>query len=153
MFFRSIDSPPGGLQSLASQIYGTDKIQHLALSFESNSLSLRLEWKRTLATHFPNLKTLTWMLGGKDQSWVEDKEIVLRDLEEWYTDGRERQMLVESTYLLDVSEVGKYMSGGVFDRKIRRRGKPKQTPWGVKEEWKWATEWEGLNVRVAAWSK
>lgn len=112
-----------------------------------------MEWKRILVTRFPKLKTLTWMLGGKDQSWIEDREIVLRDLEEWYADGREREMLVESTYLLDVSEVGKYMSGNVFDMKIRGRGKPKQVHWGVKPGWKGTTDWKGLNVRVVAWLK
>lgn len=39
---------------------------------------------------FQDLKTLKFLVGGRDQSWTEEGEIELRDVEEWFVDGRDR---------------------------------------------------------------
>lgn len=86
---------------------------------------------------FRDLKTLTFLVGSKEQSWVEDGEIELRDVEEWFADGRDRMVKVDK-WLLDVSEVGPFLSGVNFEERMRGS---------------WDDEWEGINVRVAAWKK
>lgn len=136
IFFRSLDRPQGGLQSLACSVAGFENIQHLALPLPSNGLSLRNEWRMCLGL-FRDLKTLTFLVGSKEQSWVEDGEIELRDVEEWFADGRDRMVKVDK-WLLDVSEVGPFLSGVNFEERMRGS---------------WDDEWEGINVRVAAWKK
>lgn len=147
IFLRSIDYQGNVARLPVRQFYGIEKIRHLALCFPSSSLPLRDEWKHILASRFENLKTLTFMLGSRDQSWVDEGEIVLRDLEEWFLDSRSREYWVNG-WLLDISEVGKAISGESFDKRIRGKIRSeKRTRWtGVKE-------WEGINVRVVAWSK
>ncbi|KUJ14164.1 uncharacterized protein LY89DRAFT_751893 [Mollisia scopiformis] len=152
IFLRSIDKHGDFPQLPTSHFRGLDKIQHLALCLHRTSLTLHNSWKNVLVSQFVNLKTLSFMLGGQDQSWVDDGQIVLRDLEEWFLDGRPRQMRVDD-WLLDISEVGQYLSGGMFDNGIKSRSRPKQMTWGMKPGWVRADHWEGLNVRVVAWSK
>lgn len=84
------------------------------------------------------------MLGGRDQGWVEDGEIELRDLEEWFADGREREYKVRD-WVLDVGEVASFLGGQYFVEWGRDRGWSKGMTW--------AKDWEGVNVRVVAWKK
>jgi hypothetical protein len=77
------------------------------------------------------------LVGGKDQSWLQDGEIELRQVEEWYADGRERKMKCDR-WLLDVNEVGPFLSGQCFEQRMRGS---------------WDGEWRGINVRVVAWKK
>lgn len=86
---------------------------------------------------FRDLKTLTLLVGGKDQSWFSQEEIELRAAEEWFVDGRERQIKVDR-WLLDVNEVGRFLSGACFEQRMRGS---------------WDEEWEGISVRVVAWRK
>lgn len=136
VFFRSMDRPQGGLQSLACNLAGFENVRHLALPLPSNSLPLRNEWKMCLSL-FRDLQTLTFLVGCKEQTWVEDEEIELRDVEEWFLDGRERRVKVDK-WLLDVSEVGRFLSGLNFEQRMRGS---------------WDEDWKGINVRVVAWRK
>jgi hypothetical protein len=136
VFFRSMDRPQGGLQSLACNLAGFENIRHLALPLPSNGLPLRNEWKMCLSL-FRDLQTLTFLVGCKEQAWVEDEEIELRDVDEWFLDGRERRVKVDK-WLLDVSEVGRFLSGLNFEQRMRGS---------------WDEDWKGINVRVVAWRK
>jgi len=136
IFFRSLDRPQGGLQSLARSVSGFDKIQHLALPLPPRGLPLKDDWKNCLAL-FRDLQTLTFLVGGKDQSWDGEQEVELRDLEEWFLDGRERRVRIEG-WKLDAGQVGRYLGGACFEARMRGR---------------WDEEWRGVNVRCVAWRK
>jgi len=83
------------------------------------------------------LKTLTLLVGEKEKSWKGEKWIQLRDVEEWFSDGRQREVSCEGL-TLDVADLGTFMSG---------------------ERWIWfvcfgsGVEWAGIHVRVAAWKR
>ena len=136
LFFRSLDRPKGGLQSMACSLAGFEAIQHLALPLPSRGLALRNEWKMCLGL-FRDLRTLTFMVGSKEQSWIDEDEIELRDVEEWFVDGRERMLKVDK-WLLDVSEVGLFLSGENFEQRMRGS---------------FDGDWGGINVRLVAWKK
>ena len=136
IFFRSLDRPQGGLQSLACNLAGFENIRHLALPLPTSGLPLRNEWKMCLSL-FRNLETLTFMVGCNEHSWLGDEEIELRDAEEWYQDGRARTVKVDK-WLLDVSEVGPFLSSLNFEQRMRGS---------------WDEDWKGINVRVVAWRK
>jgi len=136
VFFRSLDRPQGGLQGLACSIFGFENIQHLALPLKATGLPLRNEWKMNLAL-FRDLKTLTFLVGGKDQTWFGDSEIELRDAGEWFADGRERTVKCD-IWRLDVDEIGRFLSGQCFEERMKGS---------------WDDEWQGINVRVVAWKK
>lgn len=136
IFFRSLDRPQGGLQSLACSVTGFENIQHLALPLQKSGLPLRNEWKMCLGL-FRDLKTLTFLVGGKDQSWVGEEEIELRNIEEWFVDGRERMMKCDG-WSLDVAEIGRFLSGANFEERMKGS---------------WDDEWNGVNARVVAWKK
>jgi hypothetical protein len=136
VFFRSMDRRQGGLQSLACNLAGFENIKHLALPLPTSGLPLRNEWKMCLSL-FRNLETLTFMVGCKEHSWLGEDEIELRDAEEWYQDGRARTVKVDK-WLLDVSEVGPFLSGLNFEQRMRGS---------------WDEDWKGINVRVVAWRK
>ena len=121
---------------MACSIAGFENIQHLALPLHGSGLPLKNEWKMCLGL-FRNLKTLTFMVGGKDQSWFGENDIELRDVEEWYMDGRPREIKIDR-WLMNVNEVGRFLSGICFEQRMRGS---------------WNEEWEGLNVRVVAWKK
>jgi len=77
------------------------------------------------------------MVGGRDQSWLSEEEIELRDVEEWFADGRDRTVKVER-WLLDVTEIGKFLGGAKFEARMRGS---------------WDDGWQGINVRCVAWKK
>lgn len=83
-----------------------------------------------------NLKTLTFMVGGRDQTWAGEGEIELRHVEEWLLDGRERTVGVEG-WKIDMKHVGKVIGGRLFEERMKGR----------------TGEWTGVSVRVVAWSK
>jgi hypothetical protein len=136
VFFRSLDKPQGGLQSIACGVSGFENIQHLALPLQPSGLPLKNDWKMCLGL-FRDLKTLTFLVGGKDQSWIDEEEIELRDIEEWYSDGRDRLIKVDK-WLLDIGEIGEFLSSVCFEQRMKGS---------------WDDEWLSVNVRVVAWAK
>lgn len=150
IFFRSLDRPAGGLLSLCRNVRGFERIRHLALLLPKTGLPLKNEWRACIGA-LRDLKTLTYLVGGGDQRWgFEGKEvgdgvvgegegeIELRDVEEWFCDGRDRMVKVDG-WTLDVQEVGRYLGGKCFESRM--------------VEWAWSGCWEGINVRVVAWRK
>lgn len=52
------------------------------------------------------LKTLTFMLGSKEKSWRgTQRGIELRDMEQWFVDGRSRDVFRGNGGMIDVKEV------------------------------------------------
>lgn len=143
VFIRPIDIHMDG-SGLPLYLNGLRKIRHLALCINHKSSFPDL-WMRDLALYFGCLKTLTFMLGGKDQSWSGDGEIILRDPEEWLLDGRPREVWFNQWWI-DFNQLGSYMSGELFDERIRRRAL-------YRGSWRDVDGWKGINVRVVAWIK
>jgi len=79
-----------------TRMQNTDKIQRLALSFLDAGWSLRRNWKLDLKS-MESLKTLTLMMSGRGNTWVREKEIELRDLEE-----RKRSNVIMTSFTIDV---------------------------------------------------
>jgi hypothetical protein len=95
-----------------------------------------------------NLETLTLVVGEKEKSWVRDRYVELRNVEEWLADGRERIVCCEG-FWLDTVEVGRYLSGQLFDEGMRAR----PSSWlGALPPMNYAA-WKGVNVRVVAWKR
>jgi hypothetical protein len=106
IFFRPLGrSPNDGLKCLRDRI-AVSKIQHLALLLPPNGMPMRGQWRKS-SHDFEDLKTLTFMLGGRDQSWMGEGEIELRELEEWFLDGRTREYKVRE-WIFDVDEVARF---------------------------------------------
>jgi hypothetical protein len=85
------------------------------------------------------LKTVTFMIGSKEKSWKGSQSIELRDVEQWYVDGRSRDILCGSTRV-DVRDVGTFMTS-----LPQKRVPLWLTPGTTKER--------AINVRVVAWKK
>jgi hypothetical protein len=64
----------------------------------------------------------------------------LRDIEEWFTDGRSRTYNC-SGQMMDIEDVVKYLNGRRFEERIRR-------PANIS-----IPGFRGINVRAVAWKK
>lgn len=87
-----------------------------------------------------DLKTLTYVVGDMNQ-WVGFRYAKLRDVEEWFVDGRDTRCLDCDFLCLDVKELGGYLSGSKFEKRVKA-----SHGWRFGDE-----EWKGINVRVVAW--
>ncbi|KAG9248519.1 hypothetical protein BJ878DRAFT_476376 [Calycina marina] len=103
IFFRPLNGRRSGIRCLTLNVSGFRNIQHLALPLPANGFTLRSEWNERLS-EFRDLKTLTLMVGGRDQSWFGHDEIELRGTKEWYADGRDRTVNCDKR-LWDVDEI------------------------------------------------
>jgi len=56
----------------------------------------------------PALKTITLMIGSKEKSWKRGGLIELRDLEQWFVDGRERNVQ-HGGVVMDIGDVARYL--------------------------------------------
>jgi hypothetical protein len=139
IFHRSLDTPSAGLLALSLNMHNSDKIQHLALPLPTAGWGLYDQWKMAFV-RMKSLKTLTLMVGGSDNSWLGRHNIVLRDVEEWFADGRSRTYSCGGR-MMDIEDVVKYLSGRRFEEMIRR-------PANIS-----VPEFRGINVRAVAWKK
>jgi hypothetical protein len=105
-----------GTSSIPYMIDGINAIQHLAIALKDRGLPSPREWRRLLVT-LKELKTVTFLLGCEEKSWSDKKHIELRDLEEWYVDGRDRLISCYTGEKIDVRTVGSYMTRREFHRK------------------------------------
>jgi len=80
------------------------------------------------------------MVGGRDNSWLGRRGIVLRGVEEWFADGRARTYNCGG-WKMDIEDVVKYLSGRIFEEMMRR-------PAHVS-----IPGFRGINVRAVAWTK
>jgi hypothetical protein len=140
IFFRSLDQPfgKGGLLELSHHVNNVEWIQHLAVPLCSAYLPPNNEWKRAIA-NMRDLKTLTYVVGDMNQ-WVGCRYAKLRDVEEWFVDGRDTRCLECDFLCLDVKELGRYLSGRKFEQRVK-----------ASHGWRFGDEWKGINVRVVAW--
>jgi hypothetical protein len=90
--------------------------------------------------HMKSLKILTLMVGGRENSWLGRHNIVLRDVEEWFADGRSRTYNCGGQ-MMDIEDVVKYLNGRRFEERIRR-------PTNIS-----IPRFRGINVRAVAWKK
>jgi hypothetical protein len=146
IFFRSLDRKASdGFESLRHHVSNISGIQHLALSLPPRGLSKQDEWYRVLHG-YKILKTLTFLVGSREQSWLEEGEIELRDVEEWLVDGRERLIRMRNL-LFDVGdELGRFMMGPWLLVGVRAMGWFDGMYSG--KDWEWMP-----NFRVVAWRK
>jgi hypothetical protein len=148
IFFRSLDYLPNELGCL-HQINGINTIQNLAIPMElRKGIPSMLEWHGILSS-MPELKTLTFMVGSKEKSWKgSQRSIELRDVEQWFVDGRSRAVRRGNGGAIDVMDVESYLTGliplppyaYVVDR-TGRRSRRRSPAMRV------------VNVRVVAWKR
>lgn len=82
--------------TLWSTFRGLHRIEHLAIPLDlKRPIPHSIQWISDMSDRFfLNLKTLTFMLGCEEKSWLGDASIELRDLEQWCMDGRRRTVKV-----------------------------------------------------------
>lgn len=62
----------------------------------------------------PELKTVTFMVGSKEKSYRgTQRSIELRDVEQWFVDGRSRDIHKGDGGTIDVDDVGSYLKNQV----------------------------------------
>ncbi|KAE8447652.1 hypothetical protein EG329_010623 [Mollisiaceae sp. DMI_Dod_QoI] len=121
VFFRPlISSLNNSAWDLISQFRGLSQLEHIAIP---------LDLKMPVETHGPlnyenlfrgfnHLKTLTFMLGCTEKSWSGDASIELRDLEQWFVDGRNRKITTERGVSVDVSELARLLGTQISVRVV-----------------------------------
>jgi hypothetical protein len=141
IFFRSLNYPLVDLGSFVNEIIGIATIQHLAVPLEQKGLPSRDEWQLILWS-MKALKTLTFMVGSKEKCWQgSQRGIELRDFEQWYVDGRSREINCRgSGGRIDVRDVGTFMTSPPY---VKVPGYVPGTPFQIR----------GVNVRVVAWKR
>ncbi|KAF8853337.1 hypothetical protein BDZ45DRAFT_79870 [Acephala macrosclerotiorum] len=95
LFFRPMDhSLENRVITLWSAFRGLHRIEHIAIPLDlKRPIPHSAQWISDMSDRFfLNLKTLTFMLGCEEKSWLGDASIELRDLEQWCMDGRKRTM-------------------------------------------------------------
>jgi len=114
VFLRSFG---GSLYDFAVRCTDFHGLRHLALPFSGMLLGPRRELKAVLR-RFPELETLTLVVGSgalgfaRGETWVQ-----LRDVEEWFADGRERMAKLYGDLEMDVGVVAKWL-----ERRLRLVG-------------------------------
>jgi hypothetical protein len=141
IFLRSLDNyKQNDLGSFIGRFDGMETIQHLAIPLEQRGIPSRREWQRILGS-MQALKTLTFMVGSKEKTWRgSHRGIELRDVEQWFVDGRDRDVCRGNGGKVDVKDVESYMKsstaviGSVYHIGSRSRNRV-------------------VNVRVVAWKR
>jgi hypothetical protein len=141
IFLRSLDNyRANDLGSIIDRFHGIHNIQHLAVPLEQKGIPTRKEWHKILNS-MPVLKTLTFMLGSKEKSWRgTQRGIELRDFEQWFVDGRSRDVCRGNGGKVDVKDVESHMRtttaaiGGLYEFGSKARNRT-------------------VNVRVVAWKR
>lgn len=124
--------------SLSRNVKNANKIKHLALSIPEAGWSLHSSWMKSLAS-MANLRTLTLMVGGRENTWLGRQEIELRDVEEWFADGRTRTYKCDR-WMMDIADVVRYLGGKVFEARLRGPAQAHKPDFQI-------------NVRAVAWKK
>ncbi|KAE9381824.1 hypothetical protein N431DRAFT_491131 [Stipitochalara longipes BDJ] len=141
IFLRSLDTFPNELHTLMHDIQGIGSIQHLALPLEKGCwLPLNGIWHHILSS-MPELKTVTFMIGSKEKTWKgSQRTIELRDVEQWFMDGRCRDVGHGDGSAIDVNEVGSRMR--TLTATTSRRYSPRYRSLAC-----------AINFRVVAWKR
>lgn len=148
LFFRPMDhSLDNRVQALSLAFLGLHQIEHLAIPLDiKRPIPHSIQWASDMSDRFClKLKTLTFMLGCEEKSWLGDASIELRDLEQWCVDGRRRMVKInyagwvqlhEDRSPFDISELSGRMVAE--DERRYRRVRAGRKP---------------LKVRVVAWKR
>lgn len=97
IFFRPMDySMNNRLRSIPPNFGGhLICIEHVAIPLDlKKPTPCALYWTHDIRA-FPKLKTLTFMLGCAEKSWIGDPLIELREMEHWFADGRKRTLDID----------------------------------------------------------
>ncbi|KUJ23989.1 uncharacterized protein LY89DRAFT_679252 [Mollisia scopiformis] len=135
IFFRPMDHSLGNsLRSLPSNFRGhIVRIQHIAIPLDLKKGVSSTRWWASELVAFPKLKTLTFMLGCTEKSWTGDRSIELRDMEQWFVDGRKRTVEIDLEWpsermwqkrnagVVDVSELPAFVARAVPHRQLAVR--------------------------------
>jgi len=110
IFLRSLDTSANELHNMMHDIEGIDCIQHLALPLKRGRwFPSQGTWHHVLS-FMRQLKTVTFMIGSSEKTWKGIQQTIeLRDLEEWFMDGRCRDVGKGEGYVIDVSDVASRM--------------------------------------------
>ena len=127
------------------QINGMDVIQHLAIPLElQKGIPSKQQWHDILTT-MKGLKTVTFMVGSKEKSWRgTQRSIELRDMDQWFVDGRSREVLRGDGGTIDIKDMESYLKDPAAFTSFagsparRRLGRPASRV---------------INVRVVAWKR
>ena len=109
-----------------------------------------------------SLKTLTLMIGCEEKSWRAGKWVELRDLEEWYVDGRARKVELRGKWdssgydtlypygsfrqMVDISKLAEmYMHSTVFES-------GRNVPADIRRVAGWKNP-KAVNLRIVAWKR
>ena len=110
VFLRSLDAPANELHTLMHDIEGIEHIQHLALPLEKGRWHPSQGVWHHILSSMRELKTVTFMIGSTEKTWRGSRQTIeLRDVEQWFMDGRCRDVGIEDGHAIDVSEVGSRM--------------------------------------------
>jgi hypothetical protein len=131
---------------------GMSSLQHIAIPLDlKRSVSRHLFWPNDFY-YFPKLKTLTFMLGCAEKTWRGDPSIELRDMEEWFADGRQRTVLVAG-YFMQLPHDGEgYAKTGQMSERWRDRCRRDIADLAKILE-RFAGPHRNLAVRVVAWKR
>lgn len=140
IFLRTLDNANFSLGTSGWRMKGVELIQHLAVPLDSKKgLPSRTEWGNMLL-ELRALKTITFLIGCEEKSWKGERPIELRDMEQWFVDGRYR-LVRNGRERMDIADVPAYLMGKDFSR---RPPGPEARP---------GTAPKIVNVRVVAWKR
>jgi hypothetical protein len=140
VFLRPLDYQPNELWDFISKIDYINTIQHLALPLEQQGVPSRKKMHDILAA-MSALKTLTFMIGSKEKSWRgTQRGVELRDVEQWFVDGRSRDVFRGNGGMIDVKDVESFYARPFGMRSHINVPRPRM--WN-----------RVINVRVVAWKR
>jgi hypothetical protein len=161
IFFRSLGSPLEFPSYLQNHFLYMSKIQHIAfpLNLKRVPLPRNFAW---ILNAMRSLKTLTLMIGCEEKSWRAGKWVELRDLEEWYVDGRARKVELGGKWdpsgydtlyppgyfgqMVDISKLAEmYMHSAVFESS-------RNAPGDIRRVAGWKDP-KAVNLRIVAWKR
>ena len=155
------DHDLGPFNGLTSDVYNKSKIRHLAIPFPEKGLPASHGWKKAIS-YMTSLRTLTFIVGCESMPWSSGKWVQLRDVEEWYADGRDRIVSVNGK-MMDIAEVAGYLSNKEYmGRQLGHPDHPGSHGFGGRNEYarnhklthpEWRPGWNWIDVRVVAWRR
>jgi hypothetical protein len=161
IFLRSLGSPLEFPSYLQNHFLYMSKIQHIAfpLNLKKVPLPRHFVW---ILNAMRSLKTLTLMIGCEEKSWRAGEWVELRDLEEWYVDGRARKVELRGKWdpngydtlypswsfgqMVDISKLAEmYMHSAVF-------GSDRNVPPDIRRVPGWKAP-KAVNLRIVTWKR
>jgi hypothetical protein len=111
LFFRTPYYYPLLLDTIRLEYPGLTQVKHIAIPLDESdphAIPMSGVWQQAVQG-WASLKTVTFMLGCNEKSWLGEEGIELRSLEQWFVDGRDRKVSCRDGVKIDVAAVGEYM--------------------------------------------